>query len=128
MQKEKTEPEVTVLGKDITKEVKKQSPNEGVEWGIFLIFAGIILFLNTLEILPWEVWNQIVKFWPILIIMTGLRIIIGQNIVSRVLMILLTVALFGSLLIFVLLGSAPQLVWWLPENIINYAKFWRVIK
>jgi hypothetical protein len=64
MQKEKTEPEVMVLENDITKEVKKQPHSEGVEWGVFLIFAGTILFLNTLEILPWEVWNHIVKFWP----------------------------------------------------------------
>jgi hypothetical protein len=35
------------------------------------------LLLNTLNVVPWTVWNYIWPFWPLLLIFCGLRIIFG---------------------------------------------------
>lgn len=42
-----------------------------------LITAGILLLLNNLGYLSWSVWGQISKFWPVLLIMAGLLMVIG---------------------------------------------------
>ena len=43
---------------------------------IVLIGAGIVLLLNTLGILPWESWSKIGRFWPVLLVLFGLSILV----------------------------------------------------
>lgn len=47
--------------------------------GIFLIFIGLILFLNTTGILMWSVWLVLIRFWPLFIVFAGLQIIFDKN-------------------------------------------------
>lgn len=44
-----------------------------------LIAVGIIFFLNNLEIVPWGVWGSLWRFWPILLILLGINIILGRT-------------------------------------------------
>ena len=41
-----------------------------------LIFAGIVLLLNTLGLVPWSVWSQLFKFWPIFVVFAGIQLAI----------------------------------------------------
>jgi len=43
--------------------------------GLTLLLIGIILLANTLEILEWSVWSNIIKLWPLLIVSLGLSLI-----------------------------------------------------
>ena len=45
-------------------------------WGIFLLFLGIVFLLQTLNILPWGLWGTLWRFWPVLIIVIGLGILL----------------------------------------------------
>jgi hypothetical protein len=45
--------------------------------GMIFIIWGILLLLNTLNIVPWTVWDYIWPFWPFILIFCGLRIIFG---------------------------------------------------
>lgn len=45
-------------------------------WGIFLTFLGVILLLQTLNVLPWELWQTLWQFWPVLIIIIGVGILL----------------------------------------------------
>ncbi|MCK4240398.1 MAG: hypothetical protein KAX30_02165, partial [Candidatus Atribacteria bacterium] len=40
-----------------------------------LLLIGIIFLANTLEILEWSVWSNIVKLWPLLLVSLGLSLI-----------------------------------------------------
>ena len=42
---------------------------------LLLIAAGVVLLLNTLNVLPWESWSEIGRFWPVLVIAFGLSIL-----------------------------------------------------
>ncbi|MFC2017501.1 LiaI-LiaF-like domain-containing protein [Chloroflexota bacterium] len=65
-------------------------------WGIFLLFLGIVFLLQTLEVLPWGLWGTLWRFWPALIIIIGLGILLrGYNIW---LVSLLVLAIFGACL------------------------------
>ena len=43
--------------------------------GLTLLLIGTILLANTLEILEWSVWSNIIKLWPLLIVSLGLSLI-----------------------------------------------------
>lgn len=46
---------------------------------IFLILLGLVFLLNNFGILPWEIWQNIWKFWPILLILFGVEALLGRN-------------------------------------------------
>jgi len=43
--------------------------------GLTFLLIGIILLANTLEILEWSVWSNILKLWPLLIVSLGISLI-----------------------------------------------------
>ncbi len=47
-------------------------------WGIILLFFGILLLLQTLDVLPWSLWDTLWKFWPAIIIIVGLGILLRR--------------------------------------------------
>lgn len=71
--------------------------------GLFLIILGGIFLLNTFGLLTWGVWGGFIitmlKFWPILLIVLGIRIVFGSNsvlkIFSDLLWILIILLAFG---------------------------------
>jgi len=50
--------------------------------GLTFLLIGTILLANTLEILEWSVWSNIIKLWPLLIISLGLSLIFRGKILS----------------------------------------------
>ena len=61
-------------------------------WGIFLLFLGIVSLLQSLNVLPWALWGTLWRFWPVLIIATGIGILLGRYnvwLVSVLIMVLL---------------------------------------
>jgi len=75
---------------------------DGVLGGLILVFIGIIFLLNNLNVLPTTVWNEVWKFWPVLFIVFGLRLLTGRNIVSRIIIGLVTLFAFAGVLAYLL--------------------------
>jgi len=69
--------------------------------GSFLIFLGIVFLLQTLDVLPWGLWRTLWRFWPVLIIITGLGILLRRYNVWLV-----------SLLVLVVLGAGLGIAIW----------------
>ncbi len=64
--------------------------------GIFLLFVGTVLLLQSLDVLPWALWNTLWRFWPVLLIITGLGILLRRYnvwLVSALIMALLLACL-----------------------------------
>ncbi len=57
----------------------KHEHRGGLVWPIILIAAGIVLLLNNLNLLSWEIWGTLWRLWPVLLIAIGLDIIIGRR-------------------------------------------------
>ncbi len=62
-------------------------------WGAFLVFLGIVLLLQALGILSWSLWGTLWRFWPALIIITGLGILLRNW--NHWLVTLLVLAILG---------------------------------
>jgi hypothetical protein len=48
-------------------------------WGIILLFLGIVFLLQVLDVLPWALWVTLWRFWPVLIIIIGLNILLSRK-------------------------------------------------
>ncbi len=103
---ESGKPRVTVFGEPVRTEAKTTAPRErrvrqhgdhteGVVWGVFLILGGGVLLLNTLVIVPWSFWESVWRFWPILLVLAGLEIILGKSAFSRAVLFVLTLAILA---------------------------------
>lgn len=74
-------------------------------WPVFLVAIGSVLLLNNLNIIPWSSWENLVKFWPMLLILWGLEMLLGGGKLAN-----LVVTVIGVSLLVLILGSyVPQL-------------------
>jgi len=44
-------------------------------WGVLLLFSGIVLLLQVVNVLPWTLWNNLWKFWPVIFILIGISLL-----------------------------------------------------
>ncbi len=64
---------------------------------IILIGLGLVFLFNNLGILSWDVWDILVRFWPILLIAIGLDILIGRrSILGSLLAVAVTLVVVGA--------------------------------
>ncbi len=86
-------------------------------WPLMLITVGVVLLLNTLGVLPGDVWSLLVKLWPLLFLIGGVdHILRGEGWVWGVLSIA-----FGAVFLLSNFG-------YLPGNAFNMLlRFWPLI-
>lgn len=73
-------------------------------WPLIILFFGIMLLLNTTGVIGWDIWVYTLRFWPILVIIVGINIILGSSRLGRIIQSLLTLIL----LLFVFVVSYIQ--------------------
>jgi hypothetical protein len=58
-------------------------PNEhrqtGFVFPVLLIGAGVLLLLNTMDVIDWNVWGNIWRLWPLALVAVGLELLIGRR-------------------------------------------------
>jgi hypothetical protein len=69
-------------------ENKQDKGNVLPVWGIVFLFAGIVLLLQALNVLPWALWGRLWKFWPVIIIIFGLSFLTRRKVWLGILMAL----------------------------------------
>ncbi|MFH1639922.1 MAG: DUF5668 domain-containing protein [Chloroflexota bacterium] len=47
--------------------------------GIILIFVGALFLLQTMGVVPWSIWKTMLPYWPVIIIIIGLNIILRRT-------------------------------------------------
>lgn len=87
---------------------------------ILLILIGLIFLFNNFQILPWGVWGFLWKLWPIFLILAGLEIFLGVNLLGELLIIILAVIVSLFVLGFLLSLSNRNL----KENLQKRLPFW----
>lgn len=71
----------------------QNSDERNYSWAAFLILVGIMFLLNTTGVVGWGIWIYVIRFWPVLVILIGIRIILGNSLLARILGMLFTIAL-----------------------------------
>jgi hypothetical protein len=77
----------------------KARKNVSILGPVLLIGAGILLLLNILGILEWDIWWNLLRLWPIFLIAAGLDLLIGRRSIWGALIatVLLLALLAGAL-------------------------------
>jgi hypothetical protein len=87
----------------------------GSMWGIFFLFSGILLLLNTFEIISWDIWHSLLRFWPVLIIVAGVQMILGGGKFAGFLTDVIIFLLFGWAVLIAIHETSPELIQQLPD-------------
>ena len=97
--------------------LKRDKPDSGeIILAFLLIFLGIVFLLNNFGWLDKSIWPQIWQLWPMLLILLGTSWLIGDSWLGRLLTLIISLVVFGGLLIYLLLNSRAPL----PESWYNY--------
>ncbi|MBI3888893.1 hypothetical protein HY311_03860 [Candidatus Nomurabacteria bacterium] len=90
--------------------------------GLAVFFVGILLLLNTFGLASRGVWNYIWPFWPVLLILMGIRIITGYNKVARFFIFIFSLVMFSFIVLYALIHVGSPLVYNLnlSPDFINY--------
>jgi len=97
----------------------ENNKQKDITGAIFLVSIGLLFLLNTTNIVPWGIWLQIFRFWPILLILAGLKIILPENKVGQIvypIVYTLFIIFIGATSYFF---TKTQRVPFLPESVSN---------
>lgn len=131
MSKETTKAKVTVFGNEVDEtetserwrdrrcRLNNNHPS-GFLGGFLILFFGIVFLLNNLGVVPWNVWNGIGHFWPVILIVVGIEILLGQSTISRFVSFLLSLFVFGTVFGIIILRSSPTSLNGAPQEVTSY--------
>ena len=91
----------------------------GVLWGILFVWAGIVLLCNSLGVIPWTFWTYTRMFWPLILVLIGIRMVLGRNIISRLVVFALSLIILGYVMIYVLDRMNSPLINSVPPNVLH---------
>ncbi len=47
--------------------------------GVLLVALGTLLLLNTAGVLPFRIWAELVDYWPVLLVLVGIKMLLGPR-------------------------------------------------
>ena len=56
----------------------KESQRGAPVGGIILLFFGALLLMQTTGYLPWSLWDTLWRFWPVLMIIAGINLLLRK--------------------------------------------------
>ena len=65
-----------------------------VVWGSFLLVLGTVFILQTTGVLPWTLWGTLWRFWPAVLIVAGIALLMRRT--NFWLVTLISLAVFGG--------------------------------
>ncbi len=124
---EATDADVLVMNEEIRSSDYRDSGSGGIMWGVLFLFSGILLLLNTFGIVHWNIWNAILRFWPVLIIIAGVQMILGGSRIARFFLRIIIFLLFGWVALIAIYETSPQVIQQLPDFFKLPIEWWEVL-
>src|SRR5690348_2141691 len=87
----------------------------GAIGALILIAVGTIFLLNNLGLLPPDVWQNLWRFWPAILILIGLQMVLGKNIGANLIVLIVGLAFIGLIILLSLTPNNPQINSWVNQ-------------
>lgn len=81
------------------------------------MLVGVILLLNGFGLISHAFWVALVPFWPVILIIWGLDILLGRTSVGRILVALVAIALCVVVIVYGLAKVDPVVANSLPPSV-----------
>jgi hypothetical protein len=104
---------------------KKREGGESI-WAIFLITVGLLLLLNNLGILSWGIWQNLWRFWPVILILSGIELVLGKNWFSKLVVTCLGLLTAALILALSLSPKVPIIDRWLEKHLPAVKEFFQI--
>jgi hypothetical protein len=92
--------------------------SRGYSGALILIALGIILLLNNLNIVAWDVWDELWPWWPLVVIFTGFDMLSGENQTLRKAFFFLEIFILVAIILAILFPTGiPYLPLLLPKTV-----------
>ena len=88
--------------------------------GLLCFAAGIMLLLNTFGLVSWDVWQPITAFWPVILVLIGLKILLGRSVLGRLLLFLAALAALIYVVSFALIAVESPLAQYVPADVRSF--------
>ncbi len=79
-------------------ETRQTTP--GYSGAFILILLGILFLLSNFGVLPWSVWQVVLRFWPVVLILIGLEVVVGGTWLGNFIFGLIGLMFFAGLIYF----------------------------
>lgn len=96
---------------------RRRNKEHGVTGGIILLLLGVVFLLNNFNILPWEIWNIIWRFWPLLLVLWGFQVIFGHSWLGRFVTGVIGLAIAAFVFAYSASLVNPAFVFWMQSLI-----------
>lgn len=84
--------------------------------GTFLLFGGAVLLLNNINLISWDFWTYAAPLWPAILVLLGIRILLGCNFFSGLFTFLVSLAVFTAIVFYGLVKSDSLLLVYVPPE------------
>lgn len=74
--------------------------------GLALVTLGILFLLHNLNVVSWDIWGELWRFWPVLLVIIGINLLWGPSRPGLVMVISLAL-LFGSVTSAAIIAGHP---------------------
>jgi len=101
----------------------KQEGTEDSWFGIVLISIGILFLLNTFGVVPWEVWGQFWRFWPLLPVFAGMKLLLGKSFLANVISLLFVSVVVILVMVYTLVDYIPTVQDWTAHYFTQFFNF-----
>jgi hypothetical protein len=79
-------------------------------WGTLLVFSGLVFLFTNMGLIDPDIWGTILRFWPVLLILGGIQMMLGNSALSDLIMLGLSILTFGGILLKALVDIRSPLI------------------
>ncbi len=76
--------------------------------GFVFIIAGVILILNNFNIIPWTIWVYLLRFWSVVFVFIGLKLISENSWTLKIITTIIGIFILLLILLYALSASDPN--------------------
>jgi len=89
--------------------MNEKNRRPGIVGPLILITIGVLLLLNQFGRLPWDLWLNVWRFWPVIFILIGVDILVSasRSTLLYILGLLLAIAVIGGIIAYAVLQTGP---------------------